>query len=87
VQIVEIETPSPEARTKGEEETKGGKGTKGTGSQKETGAQNRKRGRPPKRTVVNTPSVADEFSSESIVKRVQRTKIPGKQQTSPYRPF
>ena len=82
VQIIETKTPNPEASTKD------GKGTKGTGSEKGTGAQNRKRGRPPKKLVVNTPpTVADEFSSESIAKRVQRAKHPGKQQTSPFRPF
>jgi len=37
--------------------------------------------------VVNTPTVADEFSSESIAKRAQRAKHPGKQQASPFRPF
>ena len=60
---------------------------KGIGSEKGTGAQNRKRGRPPTKLVVNTPTVTEEFSSESIAKRVQRAKHPGKQQTSPFRPF
>ena len=52
---------------------------KGIGSEKGTGAQNRKRGRPPTKLVVNTPTIVDEFSSESIAKRVQRAKHLGKQ--------